>query len=295
MVRCFICIASFFFLVQFVVSQVNPHVVPFAQSTSDANLARDGVLARVEMQVRVSVDMVVSCVEAFRDCDIHLERDVYFPRVSLSARQLHLDLRHQFQKLAKLRLIPQIFAGVLTQKYDGDVTILPDMSLIDSLKAISHPSRSDMQKYIEFGQRATWRHVARLRSMQAIEAAIDSTYKRLLLSVAPSAALSLSLVDSAPPSFESPPLPPPAAHSKAGVMRVHSLPAAASRALSTTTTLAVGGAELESAAQVCRCIFGLVCDGCLDRVGSFEELVELRAAVRSRRAAQQAVAGAEQR
>lgn len=51
----------------------------------------------------------------------------------------------QCRKLAKLNLIPFIFgepfAGVLTQKYTGHVTIFPDMTLVDSLKAISHPSR----------------------------------------------------------------------------------------------------------------------------------------------------------
>ncbi len=65
------------------------------------------------------------------------------PRVSYLFFSL---LSHsQCRKLAKLNLIPFIFgepfAGVLTQKYTGHVTIFPDMTLVDSLKAISHPSR----------------------------------------------------------------------------------------------------------------------------------------------------------
>jgi hypothetical protein len=97
---------------------------------------------------------------------------------------MHYDLRQQCKKLARLNLIPNIFGepfgAVFSQKYHGDVTIIPDMGLTDSLKAISHPNEADMKKYIAEGQRATWPHCPRLQSMMSIETALDDLYSRLM-------------------------------------------------------------------------------------------------------------------
>lgn len=121
------------------VSQVNPHVTPFARK-------------------------VISQTGALNQLETHL----------------HFDLRQQCKKLAKLRLIPNVFGesfgDVLKQKYFGDLTIFPYYSLVDSLKAISHPTDNDMVVYIAEGQRACWPHVNRLKSLLKVEEALDLFY-----------------------------------------------------------------------------------------------------------------------
>ena len=50
----------------------------------------------------------------------------------------HLDLKARMYRLSKLRLIPHIFgqdiSKVFRQKYSGDVTIVPHISLFDNFK-----------------------------------------------------------------------------------------------------------------------------------------------------------------
>jgi len=101
----------------------------------------------------------------------------------------HLDLKARMYRLSKLRLIPHIFgqdiSKVFRQKYSGDVTIVPHISLFDNFKVcttatlasrgvsclvrhglktvcacaglsvqvISHPDDEDMRRYILEGER----------------------------------------------------------------------------------------------------------------------------------------------
>lgn len=95
------------------------------------------------------------------------------------------DLRQQCKKLSKLHLIPNIFGeplgGILQQKYFSDLTIVPKMTMADSLKAISHPSEADMKVYLLEGQRATWPFIFRLQSLLKIESELDTIYRVYIL------------------------------------------------------------------------------------------------------------------
>jgi TAG lipase/steryl ester hydrolase/phospholipase A2/LPA acyltransferase len=214
-------LAELFNTTRYVVSQVNPHVVPFARSSGESN---EGFLARV-------------------------------------AAHVHLDLREQCRKLAKLNLIPLIFgepfAAVFTQKYHGDVTIVPDMSLIDSLKAISHPSKYDMTKYLGVGQRATWTHVPRLQSLQSIERVVEDTYAALLQQTHGS---KISVDDDTVPLALVPRIAPPA--NKQHFFGNH----------------AIDSAQVTEPIMVCQC--------CLDRHKSLDQLIDLRDEIERRRALQ---------
>lgn len=67
---------------------------------------------------------------------------------------IDLDLRHRSLILAKMELLPKLYgqdvSALFKQKYHGNVTIVPDMRVEDSLgiKAILQPSLEDMRIYI---------------------------------------------------------------------------------------------------------------------------------------------------
>lgn len=44
----------------------------------------------------------------------------------------------------------------MSQKYSGDITIVPDISYTDFLKVLSNPTREDVAHAIIQGERATW-------------------------------------------------------------------------------------------------------------------------------------------
>lgn len=83
---------------------------------------------------------------------LYLNRGFNFIRKLMSA--IDLDLRHRSLILAKMELLPKLYgqdvSALFKQKYHGNVTIVPDMRVEDSLgiKAILQPSLEDMRIYI---------------------------------------------------------------------------------------------------------------------------------------------------
>jgi len=88
---------------------------------------------------------------------------------------LELDIRSRAQALSKLGLLPTFFghnvSGVFKQKYHGDVTIVPRFTPAESfgLKAVLNPTVQDMEHYIRGGERAAWAHINRIRALMRTE------------------------------------------------------------------------------------------------------------------------------
>jgi hypothetical protein len=67
---------------------------------------------------------------------------------------IDLDIRHRSLILATMGVLPKFYGqdirALFKQRYHGDVTIVPDMKIEESLgvKAIMHPSTRDMNAYI---------------------------------------------------------------------------------------------------------------------------------------------------
>lgn len=126
-------LSELFNVTQCIVSQVNPHVVPFA---ANKQVRQRGTLSRLQ----------------------------YY---------LMLDLKHSLGRLATLSLIPKVFGfdmgDLVTQKYRGDITIYPKLSLVDNFKAISHPTSEDMERYIREGMRSAFPHIVRIEQACRIE------------------------------------------------------------------------------------------------------------------------------
>ncbi|CAG7564406.1 unnamed protein product [Fusarium equiseti] len=141
----------------FIVSQVNPHVVPF--------LAKDDHLSPVrkpEPTQQTTGD----------------QYDWLWTMTSL-ARD---EALHRLHFLAELGIMPNLatkFQSVLSQKYSGDINILPEMGLNDLPRLLRNPSPEFMMRACLMGERATWPKLSRVRDRCAIELALDRAVHRL--------------------------------------------------------------------------------------------------------------------
>jgi predicted acylesterase/phospholipase RssA len=104
----------------FIVSQVNPHVLPF-MSSSDAT-ENEGLLGKLK-----------TC--------------------------LFSEVQHRILQLGILGLIPKrlsVLPIVLTQKYRGDITIVPDITLTDYMRLLSNPTPEWIKEASLKAERKTW-------------------------------------------------------------------------------------------------------------------------------------------
>ncbi|ETI33965.1 hypothetical protein L914_18681 [Phytophthora nicotianae] len=147
--------ASCFNVTNFIVSQVNPHVVPFVGDEINQPGFRKSIFHTLESVIAA-------------------------------------DVRHRLKMLAFLGLFPKIyghqFSAYFRQNFSGNVTLVPEFSFQEAIgiKAIQNPSKQDMHDYIEGGQRTAWPKLAYIRHLCSIEKCLDRQLNRLLgPSVAP--------------------------------------------------------------------------------------------------------------
>ena len=136
----------------FIVSQVNPHVVPFLPKDEGAMHA-SGRLSPL------SQPWVSSLVRLTRDEIVH--------RINTA-----VDMGLFPTALTKL-------ASIVDQKYSGDITIYPEIPLRDFPRVLTNPTSDFIAESCLRGQRATWPKIARIRNHLAIEMALDSAIQRV--------------------------------------------------------------------------------------------------------------------
>ncbi|OII75923.1 patatin-like phospholipase family protein [Cryptosporidium andersoni] len=143
-------LSTLFNVRQFIVSQVNPHHVPFVQIHNKNKVM------------------------------LYSERKFLYNILNW----LTLDIKYRYIKLAKLKLIPKLFGKDVSnfwmlQDVEGHVTITPRVSLFDWYRCVNHPSYDDMLHFINEGERRTWPHVMRIKHMSLLENAIKESIKKI--------------------------------------------------------------------------------------------------------------------
>ncbi|KAK7416078.1 Lipase 5 [Neonectria magnoliae] len=141
----------------FIVSQVNPHVVPFL--SKDDHLSPDGSPDRHRPTRTDDFDWVYTLTSLAKDEALH---------------RLHF--------LAELGIMPNLvtkFRSILSQKYSGDINILPEINMHDLPRLMRNPTSEFMIKACLLGERATWPKLSRVRDRCAIELALDRAVHRL--------------------------------------------------------------------------------------------------------------------
>ena len=149
-------LAEMFNVNHFIVSQVNPHVVPFLIRDEDA-------IGEEVKKARSSIT----------------PGPTWFNSLSHLARS---EALHRMHTLADFGVLPNILTktvSVLSQKYSGDITIIPEISYADFPRMLSNPTPEFMQQATLCGERATWPKISIIKNHCAIELALDNAVQKL--------------------------------------------------------------------------------------------------------------------
>lgn len=145
-------LAEMFNVNHFIVSQVNPHVVPFL--SKEDRLYHAPVPGPGQQQKKQDEGEWMYTLTA-------LAKD---------------EALHRLQFLAELGVFPNLFTKlrcILSQRYSGDITILPEINVHDLPLILKNPTPEFMKRNCLTGERATWPKLSRIRDRCAIELALD--------------------------------------------------------------------------------------------------------------------------
>ena len=149
-------LAEMFNVNHFIVSQVNPHVVPFLVKEEDSIAA-----------------------EAQRSTSTLSGAPTWLHSMTNLAKG---EALHRMHVMAELGIFPNTLTkavSVLSQKYSGDITIFPEISYTDFPRMLKNPTTESMQQAMLCGERATWPKMSRIRNHCAIELALDDAVQKL--------------------------------------------------------------------------------------------------------------------
>lgn len=147
-------LAEMFNVNHFIVSQVNPHVVPFLSRDDRLYPEHEGSRPDLSHSTLTSTLTTLAKDEAL----------------------------HRLQFLAELHIFPTTISklrSVLSQKYSGDITILPDFNVHDLPRILKNPDVEFMERSTLSGERATWPRLSRIRDRCMVELAIDRSIQAL--------------------------------------------------------------------------------------------------------------------
>ncbi|RKO98149.1 hypothetical protein CXG81DRAFT_11110, partial [Caulochytrium protostelioides] len=137
-------IAELFNVNHFIVSQVNPHVIPFLDRTGNP-----GPLRRATARL----------------ADVAL-----------------CEVQHRCQQLKQLGLSTvagQSLLAITSQKYIGDITIIPPFDLSDAMGLLSNPDARLFNRFCHLGRHAAWHLLPMIRNHCKVELTIDRLLNRL--------------------------------------------------------------------------------------------------------------------
>lgn len=149
-------LAELFNVNHFIVSQVNPHVVPFLTKEEDS----------ITQGEEDSIS-TMAAGPAWLHGITHLAKE---------------EALHRMHTMAELGIFPNTLSkavSVLSQKYSGDITILPEISYADFPRMLSNPTTEFMLHAQLSGERATWPKLSRIKNHCAIELALDDAVQKL--------------------------------------------------------------------------------------------------------------------
>lgn len=132
-----------------IVSQTNPHVVPFMSRSAGF---KQGFLPITRTWLRRNIAMNAS---------------------------FGLDLLHDRVESNDLGLWVDKLRGILMQKYDGDINIIPPRRPLNVLRVLSNPNVEDVRDYIRTGETTTWPRVEMIRNTTMISRTFRDCTRRL--------------------------------------------------------------------------------------------------------------------
>ena len=149
-------LAELFNVNHFIVSQVNPHVVPFLGK-------EHGTVPSLDNNTQTTT----------------LANEGWMNRMADLAKG---EVLHRLHVLSELGVFPTCFTkirSVLSQRYSGDITILPEVSYMRLPNVLSNPTSEFMIEATLAGERATWPQLSRIQNRCALELALDDAVRHL--------------------------------------------------------------------------------------------------------------------
>lgn len=146
-------LAEMFNVNHFIVSQVNPHVVPFLLKEEEY------LNAEAQREPATNPGLLHTVTGLARD-----------------------EALHRMQVLAEFGILPNTLSkviSVLSQKYSGDINIFPEISYADFPRMLKNPTTEFMFHASLCGERATWPKLSRIRNHCALELALDDAVQKL--------------------------------------------------------------------------------------------------------------------
>ncbi|KAF3909228.1 hypothetical protein ABW20_dc0103548 [Dactylellina cionopaga] len=148
-------LAEMFNVNHFIVSQVNPHVIPFLEKEPTQPLQHEaGEESRNGYDAWKSTFVSLAMGEALHRINVLAEMGIFTT------------------SLTKAK-------SILSQKYAGDITIFPEVPLVDLQKLIKNPTPEFMLDAGLKGEKASWPRLSRIRNCCAIELALDKCIHQL--------------------------------------------------------------------------------------------------------------------
>lgn len=149
-------LAEMFNVNHFIVSQVNPHVVPFLVKEEEG-------IAKEALDATSTIHSGPTWLGSLS----HLAK---------------AEALHRMHTLSELGILPNLLTktvSVLSQKYSGDITIFPEILYSDFPRMLSNPTREFMHQAMLSGERATWPKMSIIKNHCAIELALDDAVQKL--------------------------------------------------------------------------------------------------------------------
>jgi TAG lipase/steryl ester hydrolase/phospholipase A2/LPA acyltransferase len=145
-------LAEMFNVNHFIVSQVNPHVVPFLIKEEEA-------IGAEALQESAGSGWMQDFASFAKD-----------------------EALHRLDMLIEMGVLTNVVTkarSVLSQRYSGDITIFPAISYENFPKVLSNPTTDYMEHCLLTGEKATWPKMPRIRNHVAVELALDESINKI--------------------------------------------------------------------------------------------------------------------
>ena len=141
-------LSELFNINHFIVSQVNPHCVPFISSDSSTHTLQQSFLTAPLSKL---IDYLCSQLKSTALNFLHLNMIPVHPSVKY----------------------------ILDQKYLGDITLVPDVKPSDYTQLLVNPTAERLKTCVTQSERSTWRLIPTIRGACEIEFTLDECVRRM--------------------------------------------------------------------------------------------------------------------